>query len=87
MSEERTEDMAQKYDTKPTLETVLERINAVAETLEAFRAETAERLDSLDSRIERIEIDLDKTRSVAHDTRADVRELRREMREHFPVVK
>jgi iron-sulfur cluster repair protein YtfE (RIC family) len=81
MSEETTEDIAQKYNTKPTIETVLERINA-------FDAQFNARLDKME---ENLSIRLDRIESVAHETqskfhglRADFNEFKKELREHFP---
>ncbi len=62
--------------TKPTLETVLERINYVATMLHEFQV-------SVEDRLERIEIRLDRVESMALETRADVRELRKELRAHL----
>lgn len=44
MSDEPTKDIAEKYDTKPTIETVLERINALGAQLNA-------RVDSLEEQL------------------------------------
>jgi hypothetical protein len=80
MSEDPTKDLEQKYGTKPTIETVLERINALDENLIA-------RLVSFE---ERVGIRLDRMESVIHDTkanfhtlRADFNELRSEIRERL----
>ena len=45
------------------------------------------RLEDFDERFDRMETQLDRTTSAAFETRADVRELKKELREHFPVVK
>jgi len=63
----------QEYDTKPTLETLLERLAQMDERLSA--------------RLERIETQLDRVASAAYETRADVRELKGQLKEHFPFVK
>ena len=67
---------ARGYDTKPIWERALAEIVAVKNRLEDF-----------DARFDRMETQLDRTTSAAHETRADVRELKRELREHFPFVK
>jgi predicted nucleic acid-binding Zn-ribbon protein len=48
MSEEPTQDIGEKYQTKPTIETVLERINALGEQLNA-------RIDGLETRFDGME--------------------------------
>jgi len=59
--------------TKPTLDTILERINAQGEAMRTgFR--------SIGERLERIEIRLDRVESMVLDVRADVRELRASLR-------
>jgi tetrahydromethanopterin S-methyltransferase subunit G len=55
--------------TKPTLETILKE-------LRDFRASVENRLDEIETR-------LDKTQAVALDTRADVRELKKHLREQL----
>ena len=55
--------------TKPTLETILKE-------LRDFRT-------SVEGRLEEIETRLDKTQATALDTRADVRELKKYLREHL----
>ena len=88
MSEENTRDMAQRYDTKPTIETVLERISALGtEMREGFaRIETRlenvdNRLDDFDVRLDRMESDVSKTRSEMLTLRADFKEFRTHFRE------
>jgi chaperonin cofactor prefoldin len=44
------------------------------------------RFDTLDARVDRIETQLDRVTSVAHETRADFKELRNALKEHFPSV-
>ena len=92
--------MADEMITKPTIETVLERISAfenrfvsrfeqfekqVDERFEHFEKQVAERFDRIDNEIDRVA-------SVAHSTkaemltlRADFRELRTQLREVLPV--
>ena len=92
--------MADEMITKPTIETVLERISAfenrfvsrfehfekkVDERFEHFEKQVAERFDRIDNEIDRVA-------SVAHSTkaemltlRADFRELRTRLREVLPV--
>ena len=73
MSEEPTKEMSQKYDTKPTIETVLERINEMRVEMEV--------------RFDRIESIASGTRSEFLTLRADFRELRHALGEHIPALK
>ena len=41
----------------------------------------------LSARLEDIEINMDKVRLISHETRADLRELRRELKDHLPALK
>ena len=81
--------MADEMITKPTIETVLERISAFenrfVSRFEQFERQVAERFDRIDNEIDRVA-------SVAHSTkaemltlRADFRELRTQLREVLPV--
>ena len=66
----------QEYTTKPTLETLLEMLREMRDETRAGFA-----------RLERIEIRLDRIESMALETRADVRQLRLDVKEHLPAVK
>jgi len=81
--------MADEMTTKPTIETVLERIigfeNRFETRIEQFQKEVAARFDSIDNEIDRVA-------SVAHSTkaemltlRADFRELRTQLRDVLPI--
>ena len=79
MSEDSTKDISEKYDTKPTIETVLELISALD-------AKVDRRFDALEKRFERIEIRLDKiesialeARAIANETQLDLRRLREQL--------
>lgn len=56
-------------ETKPMLETILKRIDELE--------------NRLNDRLERIETLLDRTASVTYETRAEVRELKKYLREHL----
>ncbi|PYS49040.1 MAG: hypothetical protein DMF68_11280 [Acidobacteria bacterium] len=84
MSEDLTKDIKQKYDTKPTIETVLERINALDQTLNV-RIDKLQ--DQVNIRLDRIESEVKKTHSEFYDLRADFRELRSALIEHIPALK
>jgi hypothetical protein len=90
--------MADDKKTKPTIETVLERMAAQEERMSNRMAAQEERImnavnERIDKLEERIGIRLDRVESVATatrgemlDLRADFRELRTQIREHFPAV-
>jgi len=81
VSEENTRDMAQRYDTKPTVETVLERISALGTEMREGLARIETRLDDFDVRLDRMESDVSKTRSEMLALRADFKEFRAHFRE------
>ena len=76
MSDDPTQDLAGKYDTKPTMETLLSEMRA------GF-ARSDERFEGLESRFDKMEGQFNRAISVIHDTRAELIELRREFRERF----
>ena len=84
MSEDPTKDMPQKYDTKPTIETVLERMEAmrseIRSDIQAVRVEMQVGFD-------RIESIVSGTRAEFLTLRADFRELKQALREHLPALK
>lgn len=51
MSEDPTKNVGQQYDTKPTLETLLEMLREMREEMRAGFASVNQRLDSLDRKI------------------------------------
>jgi len=65
--------MADEANTQPTIETLVKMISEAREEMRAG--------------FERIETLLDRVASVSFETRAELRELKRELREHFPFVK
>ncbi len=72
MSEDPTQNLEEKYDTRPMMEKILSEVRAGFERV--------------DARLDRIEAQLDRTTSVAHETRAEVRELKGQLKEHFPSL-
>jgi len=80
MSNESTKDIGRKYDTKPTIETLLEE-------LRSFRMAVEQRFDSLNVRLDRMEAVAHDTQSKFHALRADFNEFKGELRDHFPLVK
>ncbi len=61
-----TKDISAKYDTGPTIATMLEQMNAMEERLS--------------TRLDRIETLLDRVASTTFETRADLRDLKKELR-------
>ncbi len=80
--------MEQKYDTKPTIETVLERISEMHSDMQA-------RLDrAVDGLRVEMKVGFDRIESIASGTRsefltlrADFRELKHALSEHIPALK
>jgi archaellum component FlaC len=75
--------MSEDATTRPTIETVLERINALGESMnEGFAAvhtrlnQMDGRLDRMDERLEQMDTRLDRTQAIVHEMRADFREFR-----------
>ena len=70
--------------TKPTIETVLERMGVMDEGIN-------QRMDGmqqhLDSRLDRIESVANITRGEMLELRADFRDLRAQLREHLPALR
>ena len=65
--------MSDEAQTKPTLETVLERIAAL-------RTDMGARFDAIDNRLVRIEIRLDKIESIALEARATANETQLDLK-------
>jgi peptidoglycan hydrolase CwlO-like protein len=79
MSEEPTENLEQKYDTRPMLETILREMRAGFARIER-------KIDDLDVRVDRVESVVNATRSEMLTLRADFKELRNLLKEHLPAV-
>jgi len=69
--------------TKPTIETVLERMDAMEGRLNQRIDKLEQRLDS---RLDRIESVASGTRSEMLELRADFRDWRVQLREHIPTL-
>ena len=80
--------------TKPTIETVLERIAAIEERsnqrMDAMEERLNQRIDKLelrlDSRFDRVESVASGTRSEMLELRADFRDWRVQLKEHIPTL-
>jgi archaellum component FlaC len=78
LSEDTTKDISSKYNTAPTIETVLERIDALSQNLNA-------RIDKLEEqvgiRLDRIESEVKATHSEMFTLRADFKEFKIQFKE------
>jgi hypothetical protein len=66
--------MSEDATTRPTIETVLERINALGERMDKRFAAVGTTLEQMDTR-------LDRTQAIVHELRAYFREFRAQFRE------
>ncbi len=87
--------------TKPTIETVLDRISALGQSLQDFRDHFEQRMDGLEKRMEsfekrgidveyrldRIESRVDRTVSMIMESRADMRDLYLQLKARIPEPK
>jgi hypothetical protein len=91
MSEDKTQDISQRYDTKPTIETILEEMRSfragVEKGFDSFDTRMARFEERIEARLDRIESEVKKTGSEFYEMRADFRDFKKELREHFPFVK
>jgi uncharacterized coiled-coil DUF342 family protein len=79
-----TKDIAEKYDTKPTLETLLEMMKGMRDEMRAGFAQVESRFDAVDVRLDRMDAVAHETQAKFHALRADFNEFKKELREHFP---
>jgi uncharacterized protein YicC (UPF0701 family) len=75
--------VSDEAQTKPALETILERINALDVKVDRRFDAIDKRFDALEQRLESVETLVDRVASIAYETRADVRELHKELRAHL----
>jgi archaellum component FlaC len=73
--------MSSNADTKPTLETILERINDLRQEMNERFDEQKKTLSDFDVRIDRIEGVVSMTRSDVMNLRADFREFKQKVEE------
>ena len=80
--------MSSNADTKPTLETILERIDAVRVNLDGLREEMNRRFDEHDKRFDEqkkilsdFDVRIDRIDGVVSQTRSDMVNLRADFRE------
>jgi hypothetical protein len=84
MSEDPTKDIGEKYDTDPTLDTVVRMLGELRDVLEK-RFSDLER--GLSIRLDRIESEVKQTHSELFSLRADFTELRSEFNEFRAEVR
>ncbi|HEU4593888.1 MAG TPA: hypothetical protein VFS10_01880 [Pyrinomonadaceae bacterium] len=70
--------MSEDATTKPTIETVLERVNALGEKIDGFRDYFETRFSSFRNEVE---IRLDRIESMTNQTRAEMLTLRADFKE------
>lgn len=84
--------MADDMTTRPTIETVLERIGAfdqkvddritaLAHKIDALERKVDERFDQVNARFSLVDNEIDRLASVAHSTKAEMHTLRLDFRE------
>lgn len=84
MSDDPTKNIEEKYDTKPTIETVLERINALGEEMRAGFKQVNTRLDVMDGRLKKVEHKISLLNEDVLELRSDMRELKNSLKVHEP---
>jgi hypothetical protein len=95
MSEDTTKNLEEKYSTKPTIETVLDSINSLGQTINAridgLETNLNARIEGLETslydlranfnvRLDRLERDIKLVHSMTFDLRADLTELRHQLK-------
>ncbi|HLL73137.1 MAG TPA: hypothetical protein VK363_16985 [Pyrinomonadaceae bacterium] len=77
MSDEPTKNIEEKYDTRPTIETVLERI-------EELRGEMRAGFAQMDGRLKKVEHKISLLNEDVLELRSDMRELKNALKVHEP---
>lgn len=63
------------------------RLESLEQKVDARLHETRPIWEGVLARLENIEISVDKVQAVVYESRADLRELKRELKEHLPALK
>ncbi|HEY0099777.1 MAG TPA: hypothetical protein VGB76_12590 [Pyrinomonadaceae bacterium] len=84
MSDEPTKNIEEKYDTRPTIETVLERLDVVAHGLIPLRDEMRDGFVQIDTRLKKVENKISVLNEDVLELRSDVRELKNSLKVHEP---
>ncbi len=83
--------MSDEAITQPTIQTLLERMDAQAAEMRKGFATLEERLGGrlqiITERLDEMDTRLDRTQAMVHEMRADFRELRGQLRELIPALK
>ena len=79
--------MADEMTTKPTIETVLERIDALEKKMDERFDKVAGRFDDVDGRFDSVDNKIDCVANIFHSTNADILTLRDEFREMCTQLK
>ena len=94
MSEDKKQDMSERYDTKPTLDTILVELRSFRTSIEERFEALENKLDGVGVKFEAFDVRLDRIESVVNiprgemlELRADFRELRSALKEHFPAIR
>lgn len=67
--------------TRPTIETVLERISALGERMNEGFAAVGTRLNKMEERLDQMDMRLDRTQAMVHGMRADFRDFRAQFKQ------
>jgi hypothetical protein len=73
--------MPEDPTTRPTFDTILERLNDLGERMDKGFAAIEMRLDRMDERLDQMDTRLDRTQAMVHDLRADFREFRSQFKQ------
>jgi predicted nuclease with TOPRIM domain len=84
MSDEPTKNIEEKYDTRPTMETVLERIEELRGETRAGFEQVNTRLDVMDGRLKKVEHKISLLNEDVLELRSDMRELKNALKVHEP---
>jgi hypothetical protein len=79
--------MADELTTKPTLDTLLEMMRDLRDTVNRRFDVLEQRLDGIEDRLERLETRMDRVESMALEARADLRDLKKQLKEHLTALK
>jgi hypothetical protein len=94
MSEDTTQDMSKKYDTKPTFDTLLERVNFLIEQTTTFREEmtvfrqkTTAFQEEMTAFREEVDIRFDRLEGLTNKTYSELKYLSADLKEFKPHFK
>jgi archaellum component FlaC len=79
MSEDPTKDLGQKYDTQPTIETVVQMLSELREHMDARFEEMRVGFEAVNARLDRVDARLDKTERMIKILNDDVLLIRADL--------